>query len=279
MKTANLMPETAQALDRLQSCLLELRQVLVAFSGGMDSSLLTMAAQRFIPDGYQAILVDSEFMAASEIRIARATAIKHGLKLKEIKIRALAEPLVAANPALRCYHCKKAIFTRILAEAQPQQKVCEGSVTDDNTDYRPGKKALKELNICSPLLDCGFSKAMVAEVLQLWGAANLIRPAQSCLATRIETGTPIEAAILLKIEKGEELLHQAGLTNCRLRHHQNLARIEVESDQIHRALDIAAGLARQLKALGYKHVCIDIGGYQKGSMNSPKDQQLSAARQ
>jgi len=266
-----LLPETARALEKLQRYMLESRNVLVAFSGGMDSSLLALAAQRFIPDGYQTILVDSEFMAASEMRIARATAIRHGLKLKEIKIRALDEPLVAANPALRCYYCKKTIFTRILAEAEPQQKVCEGSITDDNTDYRPGKIALKELNICSPLLDCGFSKAMVSEVLQLWGAANLIRSAQSCLATRIETDTPIEAAILLKIEKGEELMHEAGLTNCRLRHHKNLARIEVEPDQIHRALDTAKYLAQKLKELGYQHICIDIDGYRKGSMNRPKN--------
>ena len=262
-----LLPETAAALDRLRSFLEQLQPVTVAYSGGMDSSLLALAAHKFLPDSYQAILVDSEFMSASEMRIARATALKHSLKLKEIRVSPLAETLVAANPALRCYHCKKAIFTHILAKAEPGYNVCEGSVTDDNDDYRPGKTALKELGIISPLLECGFSKAMVAEVLRHWGAGNLVRPAQSCLATRIETGNAITLDILKSIEIGEELLRAEGLTGCRLRHHGNLARIEVAPDQVHRALDIAVSLSSQLTDLGYRHICIDIGGYRKGSMN------------
>jgi uncharacterized protein len=262
-----LLPETAAALDRLRCCLERLQPVTIAFSGGMDSSLLALAAHKYLPDRYQAILVDSEFMSASEMRIARATAHKHRFKLKEIRISTLEEPLVAANPALRCYHCKKAIFKRILAEAGPENNICEGSVTDDNDDFRPGKQALKELGITSPLLECGFSKSMVSEVLRHWGAANLVRPAQSCLATRIETGTAIAGNILQSIEKGEEMLRDAGLTECRLRHHGSLARLEVAPNQVHRALDIAAGLSRQLSDLGYKHVCIDINGYRQGSMN------------
>ena len=262
-----LQQETAAALDRLRCCLEGLRPVTIAFSGGMDSSLLALAAHKFLPDDYQAILVDSEFVSASEMRIARATALKHGLKLIEISVSPLAEPLVAANQILRCYHCKKAIFNRILAEAGPGHKVCEGSVTDDSNDFRPGRQALAELGIFSPLLECGFSKNMVSEVLRHWGAANLVRPAQSCLATRIETDTPITVDILQSIEKGEELLRATGLTDCRLRHHGNLARIEVAPGQVHRALDIAAAISRQLAELGYKHVCIDISGYRKGSMN------------
>ena len=262
-----LLPETAAALDSLRSCLERLQPVAIAFSGGMDSSLLALAAHKFLPDSYQAILVDSEFMSATEMRTARAVALKHGFKLKEIKVSPLADPLVTANPALRCYHCKKAIFTSILAEAGAGNQVCEGSVTDDTDDYRPGRQALKELGIASPLLDCGFSKSMVGEVLRHWGAANLVRPAQSCLATRMETGTAISIEVLQNIERGEELLLAAGLTQCRLRHHGNLARIEVAPGQVHRALDIASSLSRQLAELGYKHVCIDIAGYRKGSMN------------
>ncbi|PKL43807.1 MAG: TIGR00268 family protein [Candidatus Riflebacteria bacterium HGW-Riflebacteria-1] len=245
------------------------QQAVVAFSGGMDSSLLALAAQRYIPDSYLAILVNSEFMSANEMRIARAIAQKHQLRLKEITVCALAEPLVAANPPLRCYHCKKAIFTNILALAQAGQTIYEGAVTDDNDDYRPGKQAIKELGVVSPLLECGFSKAMVGEALRHWGAGNLVRPAQSCLATRIETDTAIDKAILQQIEKAEELLRNNGLQYCRLRHHNNIARIEVAPDQIHRAIDIIACLSPQLKSLGYKHICIDIGGYQKGSMNRP----------
>lgn len=259
---------TVKALEKLQLFFTGAKNVIVAFSGGMDSSFLVLAAHKYLPGRCQAVLVNSEFMSAGEIQIARTVALKSHFALKEIEIKTLNEPLIASNQTLRCYHCKKLIFQRIIAESQPEQTVCEGSVTDDIDDYRPGRLAIKELGISSPLLACGISKEMVAEVLQCWGAAHLIRSAQSCLATRIETGSPITPEILQQIEKGEHLLNAAGVKYFRLRHHNNLARIEVAPDQIHRTIDILSELSSSFRKLGYKHVCIDVNGYQKGSMNA-----------
>jgi uncharacterized protein len=205
-------------------------------------------------------------MAESELNIARATAEKYHLNLREIPIDVLAEPLVCANSPMRCYYCKKRIFERLLVEADGAT-LCDGSVIDDAQDYRPGKKALAELGIKSPLLECGFTKEMVEKELNQLGADEVIRPAQSCLATRIATDVPLTPAKLKQIEKGEILLRQAGLEYFRLRHHGEVARIEVQPDSAHDALDRIASISEDLKKLGFKHVALDVDGYIKGSMN------------
>lgn len=267
----NLSTAASEAVTRLADFFSRYKSVIIAFSGGMDSSMLALAAQRFASQNYLAILVNSEFMTAEELCIARTTAAKHNLHMKEICLQVLNEPLVTENSCKRCYYCKKLVFSQLLAEAASGQIICDGSVTDDDTDYRPGKIAIKELNVKSPLHECGFSKALVAEILTAWGADELIRPAQSCLATRITTGSKITSLKLQQIEAGEKLLHQAGLGYCRLRHHDEVARIEVEAGDRHRALDIVQGISDQLKSLGFKHICIDVTGYQKGSMNQKQD--------
>ncbi|MEW6713020.1 MAG: hypothetical protein AB1403_24585, partial [Candidatus Riflebacteria bacterium] len=230
------------------------------------SSFLALVAKQTIPDRYETILVNSAFMAESEMNIARATAQKYGLNFREIRIDVLQNPLVTINSKERCYHCKKAIFKRLLEESG-DAILCEGSVTDDEDDYRPGKKALSELKIISPLKDCGFSKKMVAQGLEKLGAHELIRPAQSCLATRIVTDQKITLSALQQIEQGEKILREAGLDYFRLRHHGEVARIETSSQNLHEALDRISTIADDLKKLGFKHVALDVEGYRKGSMN------------
>lgn len=261
-----LSNETSQALNRLKEFFLSEPKIAIAFSGGMDSSLLALTAKKFIPQKYVALLVNSEFMSESEMNIAHATAEKHQLNLKEIKFYALESALVVCNGEKRCYHCKKAIFQRLLEESG-DAILCEGSVTDDDDDYRPGKQALTELGIKSPLKDCGFSKAMVAEVLTSFNAKELVRQAQSCLATRIVTNVPISIEKLKQIEDGEKLLRSAGLEYFRLRHHGEIARIEVDPQRLHDALDVLSSISEDLKKLGFLHIALDVDGYRKGSMN------------
>lgn len=253
-------------LDRLKQFLLETRPVFIAYSGGMDSSFLALMAQKTIPGEYTALLVNSSFMAESELNIARATAKKYGLNLKGIRIEVLGNSLITGNSDLRCYHCKIEIFKRLVEEAQGAV-LCDGSVVDDENDYRPGKKALSEFGIASPLADCGFSKEMIVIGLKELGAAELVRPAQSCLATRIVTNSEITAQKLKQIEQGEILLREAGLDYFRLRHHGEVARIEVEPNARHDSLDKIAAISSELKNLGFKHITIDVDGYSKGSMN------------
>jgi uncharacterized protein len=260
-----------QKLKKLEKYLSDHENVTIAFSGGMDSAFLTLMARKIMPDNYRALLVNSEFMAQSELNIARSIAEKYKLNLKEIRINVLANAMVCCNDINRCYHCKKAIFTRLLEESG-SAVLCDGSVTDDDNDYRPGKKALKELGIRSPLKDCGFSKHHVAEGLKQLGAAEVIRPAQSCLATRIVTHETIEKKKLEQIEQGENLLRKAGLSFFRLRHHNDIARIEVNSDELHLALDKIKPVIAEFKNLGYRYVTLDLEGYNKGSMNRNKNQ-------
>ncbi|MGM0599389.1 MAG: ATP-dependent sacrificial sulfur transferase LarE [Candidatus Rifleibacteriota bacterium] len=255
-----------QQLKKLEKYLLDHENVAVAFSGGMDSTFLTLMARKVMPDNYRALLVNSEFMAQSELNIARSIAEKNKLNLKEIRIDVLTNAMVCCNDINRCYHCKKAIFSRLLEEAG-SAVLCDGSVTDDDNDYRPGKKALKELKIKSPLKDCGFSKELVAKGLKQLGAAELIRPAQSCLATRIVTHETIEKKKLEQIEQGEKLLRKAGLRFFRLRHHNDIARIEVGCDELDQALEKIKTVVCEIKNLGYRHVTLDLEGYNKGSMN------------
>jgi uncharacterized protein len=213
-----------------------------------------------------ALLVSSEFMAQSELNIAYATAEKYNLKLKTVKISVLNDLQVIKNSKERCYYCKKAIFTRLLAETGGAT-LCDGSVTDDDDDFRPGKRALAELGVRSPLKECGFSKSMVAEALKELGATELVRPAQSCLATRIATNEPISLNKLQQIEKGEAILREAGLNYFRLRYHHEVARIEVSPSALHESLDRIASISDELKKLGFKHIALDVDGYNKGSMN------------
>lgn len=258
-----------EELEKLQQYLLSLKNVAIAYSGGMDSTLLTLMAKKSMPDNYIALLVNSEFMAQSELNIARSVAETNGLNLKEIRLNILTNAMVCCNDSERCYHCKKAIFKRLLKESDGAI-LCEGSVTDDDDDYRPGKKALQELRIRSPLKDCGFSKALVADGLKQLGVAELVRPAQSCLATRIVTNEIILKETLKKIEEGEKLLSKTGLKFFRLRHHGDIARIEVGCDELNQALEKVKTVAEELKSLGYRHVTLDVEGYSKGSMNRNK---------
>jgi uncharacterized protein len=254
------------AINKLKNFLVETRHVAIAFSGGMDSSFLALMAKKYIPESYVALLVNSEFMSRSEINIAQATAERFDLNLQEIKIDVLSNSTVVCNSDKRCYHCKKAIFSLLLEKAG-NAVLCDGSVIDDDDDYRPGKQALAELHVRSPLKECGFSKTMVAEALRNLGAPELIRPAQSCLATRIVTNQKITAEKLKQIEQGEIMLRKAGLDYFRLRHHGEIARIEVANSELHDALDKVASISEDLKNLGFKHIALDVDGYQKGSMN------------
>lgn len=261
-----LSVEVATAIEHIKTFMQSAPAIVVAFSGGMDSSLLAILAQKFVPEKFQVFLVVSEFMPETELSFARSTAAQFNLVLKEVRLEVLCDQVVAANDKDRCYYCKKAIFNR-LQESAGKSVLCEGSVTDDDNDYRPGKRALKELGIRSPLLEAGFSKKMVAEALVYLGGANLVRPAQSCLATRIVCNTVITRESLQQIEQGEKLLRDAGLTGVRLRHHGEVARLEVKPGEQHKALDLSGSLSQELKLLGFKHICIDVDGYNKGSMN------------
>jgi uncharacterized protein len=267
---SRLQPASKAAFKLLMTFFAEAPPLCLAFSGGMDSSFMAWSAELAAPQRHIAVFVSSEFVSDLEKKTARSTAAKFGFRLIETDISLLQNQEITANDISRCYLCKKAIF-RTLADRYPGFIICEGSVTDDESDFRPGKKAIAELAIESPLKNAGINKTMIREILAAGEAKDLIREPQSCLATRLETGTRLCRTALHQIEKGEEILRFAGLRNARLRHLKDIARIEVDPRDIHRAVDVIQQYRDSFSRLGFRHICIDADGYQKGSANKAPD--------
>ncbi len=255
-------------LDALRDILARPAGVAIAYSGGMDSGFLALAAVRFRgADTVRAFFVASELNPASETERALTLAGRHGIPCERLEVAVLPLPVFREHPPDRCYHCKREIFTRILAVVPAGWRLVEGSNLDDRGDYRPGKRALAELGVGSPLEEAGFTKAMIRETLQEWGAPEFVRPPMPCLATRIPFGTPVDAEKLRQIGEGEALLTAAGLSGARLRHHGTIARIEVPPADLPRALPLLREVAPGLRALGFRFVTLDVEGYRQGSMN------------
>ena len=257
----------ATPVDNLREILIAPKGVAVAFSGGMDSGFLSLAAVRFRGmETVKAFFVASELNPEKEAKRAAALANRNGIPFSRLDLSVLQLAVFKEHPPDRCYHCKKEVFTRILALLPHDWILADGSNLDDRSDYRPGKRALVELAVRSPLDSAGFTKAMIRETLTEWGAEEFIRPPMPCLATRIPFGTPIKAEMLQQIAEGEEILRNAGLVAVRLRHHGVIARIEVPSEELDRALPIVRNAAKALKELGFRFITVDVEGYRQGSM-------------
>lgn len=259
----------ASLLELLRS----LGSVAVAFSAGVDSTLLLRAARDALGDRAAAVTLRSVFVPRREQEAAaeycRALGARHVLLDAEV----LAIPGVAENPPERCYLCKRALFTRIREAAAELGLawVAEGSNADDLKDYRPGMRAIRELGIRSPLLEAGLSKAEIREISRDLGLPTWDKPAMACLATRFVTGQPIEAAGLARVEQAEAWLAARGYRQLRVRVHGDLARLELDDAGQARLREPseAAAVNRALRGLGFRWVTADLGGYRTGSMNAP----------
>ena len=263
--------DPAAKYEALCAALRELGTVAVAFSAGVDSTLLLKAAHDALGDRAAAVTVRSCFVPEREQREAEAFCRAEGIRLIGIDADVLSVPGVRENPADRCYLCKRAIFSGIRAAAAEAgfHTVAEGSNADDLGDYRPGMAAIRELGIRSPLLEAGLTKAEIRAISRSLGLPTWDKPAMACLATRFPTGAQLDAAALKRTERAEERLWDLGFRALRVRVHGDVARIELGAEELPRLLepDLRERVNASLRELGFRFVCLDLGGYRMGSMN------------
>lgn len=245
----------------------KLKNAAIAFSGGVDSTFLLAAAKEALHNHVIACTVITPYVPGSEIAEAKSIAQKLGVEHLVLYMDIPGE--IRNNPAQRCYLCKHKIFSLMLSEVKKKgfSQVLDGTNTDDHDDIRPGMKALKELNILSPLAANNFSKSEIREESRKKKLPTWDKPAYACLLSRIPYNTPVEEKQLKKIEMAEELIRSIGFRQVRVRTHNDLARIELNKNDIVSFLNMSDKIIERIKSLGYRYVTIDIDGYKMGSFN------------
>jgi uncharacterized protein len=270
------MTPTAVANDPKYRALCELLRgmgpVAIAFSGGVDSTFLAAAAGDAL-GADRVLLVTAYSETYGRREREESTRLAAQLKLERLTLETseLAIPAFRTNPPDRCYHCKKELFTAMQAvvAARGPYTLCDGSNADDTGDFRPGRRALRELGVRSPLLEAGFTKADIRRLSQALGLPTWNKPSYACVASRFPYGTPITAELVKRVDACEEELRRLGFDGVRVRHHGNTARIEVPAARL---ADVVRDHVREqivewFKAMGYTYVTLDLEGYRTGSMN------------
>jgi pyridinium-3,5-biscarboxylic acid mononucleotide sulfurtransferase len=260
----------AERLERLRGILRALGSVVVAYSGGVDSSVLLRVAHETLGDRALGVIGVSDSYATRELELARAQAASFGAALEVVTTGELSNPDFRSNPADRCFHCKRELFRQLERVARDRgASVVDGTIADDLGDWRPGRRAAGESGVRSPLLEAGFRKADVRAAAAHYGLASAGKPASPCLASRIPYGTAITRENLRMVEQGEELLRSLGFAEMRVRHHGDTARLEVPLAELARVLEpgVRERVVEGLRALGYRYVTLDLEGFRSGSLN------------
>lgn len=256
---------------KLKEILDKYKELLVAYSGGVDSSLLLKVANDVLSKKVIAVIATSDTYTKEEGQSAVKFAKKLGVKHKVIHTEEFNDENFVSNPPERCYYCKKELFSKLvdIAKKSGIKYVTDGSNVDDLSDYRPGTDASKEFGVVSPLREAGFTKYDIRKLSKELKLPTWNKPSLACLASRIPYGTRITKEILDKIEKGEKFLRSLGLKQVRVRHHGNLVRIEVEKENLISLVENGSAdkIDNKFRSLGYSYVTIDLKGYRTGSMN------------
>ncbi len=260
-----------QKWDHLKALLQDMQRAVLAYSGGVDSSLLLRTAAEVMTSRLIVVTAVSETYPASELLSAKEFVRSLGMKHRILPTDELSSEEFVRNTPERCYHCKKELYTKLrhIADAEGIVHVIEGSNTDDLRDYRPGRRAAQELSVRSPLVEAGLSKAEIRQLAQRLNLPMWDKPSLACLSSRIPYGTRVTTEILRIVQAAEDHLHVLGFRQVRVRHHGATARIEIDRSEFSRLLDkeMSGQIIEAFNRLGYTYVCLDLEGYRTGSMN------------
>jgi uncharacterized protein len=256
-------------INALKAILQDLGSAVVAYSGGIDSTLLLKVAHEVLGERVIGVTVVSASVPQDELAEAQQLAQEIGVRHILLKGQETSDPRYLENTPNRCYFCRHITYTDIVAYAQRNGVafVLDGSNADDTHDHRPGRKAAREHGVRSPLQEAGMTKADIRNLARQYGLPNWNKPAAACLSSRIPYGTRISIEMLAQVEAGESAIKAMGFSHLRVRHHERVARIEVPPDRFLDVLAQREGIVAALQQAGYQYVTLDLAGFRSGSMN------------
>ncbi len=256
-------------LGKIRAKIAEKDKILVAFSGGVDSSLLAKICRDILGENALCIILDSETLPRSELKYAEELARSMGLKYEVVKCSSLADEDFLKNPSNRCYYCKMSSFKTLksMAEERGINCIADGMNLSDYDDYRPGIAACDEMGIWHPFVDAGISKEDIRDIARNMGLSFWNKPSSACLSSRIPYEERITIENLKMVELAEDFLKCRGFGQLRVRAHGNLARIELLGNDIERAMHCREEISKELKSIGFLYVALDMEGFRSGSMN------------